>query len=153
MKNRLKKYYNLLFKQHKRKTWFALLFLLIIYWQILPNPLFNDPTSYVLEDKNGNLLGARITTDGQWRFPETDHVPDKFAKAIVAFEDKRFWYHFGIDPIGIVRSAIAVISTGRKACQTSCCNVFPVVDTGKSLEGSGIDILMPGTGLDENMVS
>lgn len=104
MKNRLKKYYNLLFKQHKRKTWFALLFLLIIYWQILPNPLFNDPTSYVLEDKNGNLLGARITTDGQWRFPETDHVPDKFAKAIVAFEDKRFWYHFGIDPIGIGRA-------------------------------------------------
>lgn len=93
-----------LFVKHKKKTWFALAILLIIYWQILPNPLFNDPTSYVLEDNNGNLLGAKITTDGQWRFPETDNVPDKFAKAIVTFEDKRFWYHPGIDPIGIGRA-------------------------------------------------
>lgn len=104
MKNRLKKYYQYLFKTHQKKTWFAIFILLITYWRILPNPLFNDSTSYVLEDKNGNLLGARITTDGQWRFPETDNVPDKFAKAIVAFEDKRFWYHPGIDPIGIGRA-------------------------------------------------
>lgn len=102
--NRIQKVYQFLFKQHKRKTWFVLFFLLIVYWRILPNPLFDDPTSYVLEDRKGELLGARIAADGQWRFPETQEVPDKFAKAIVAFEDKRFWYHPGIDPIGIGRA-------------------------------------------------
>ena len=104
MKARLKKYYTFLFKTHRRKTWFTLFVLAIIYWQILPSRLFDDPTCYVLEDADGNLLNAKITTDGQWRFPETEQVPDKFAKAIVAFEDRRFWYHIGVDPIGIGRA-------------------------------------------------
>ncbi len=83
-----------------------------LYWWILPNPLFKDPTSYVLEDNDGNLLGARIALDGQWRFPETEAVPDKFAKAIVTFEDKRFWYHFGVDPVGIGRAVLQNIKAG-----------------------------------------
>ena len=42
-------------------------------------------------------------------------IPQELKDAIIATEDSRFYDHFGIDPIGIVRSAIAVISTGRKA--------------------------------------
>ncbi|MFM2377403.1 MAG: hypothetical protein RLZZ165_2500, partial [Bacteroidota bacterium] len=40
-----------------------------IWWQffLLPRQLFNDPLSTVLEDRDGNLLGARIAADGQWR--------------------------------------------------------------------------------------
>jgi penicillin-binding protein 1C len=106
LKAKLKKYYTFLFKTHQRKTWTAIIILLIIYWRILPNPLFNDPTSYVLEDKKGNLLAARIATDGQWRFPETEAVPEKFAKAIITFEDKRFWYHPGVDFISIGRAIV-----------------------------------------------
>jgi penicillin-binding protein 1C len=108
----LQKYYDYLFKTHKKKTWTAIVILLIIYWRILPNPLFNDPTSYVLEAKNGDLLAARIATDEQWRFPETEVVPEKFAKAIVTFEDKRFWVHPGVDPIGIGRAIIQNIREG-----------------------------------------
>lgn len=107
-----KKYYKFLFVTHKRKTWTSLIILAFFYWWILPNPLFNDPTSYVLEDREGNLLGARIAKDGQWRFPETDEVPEKFAKAIVTFEDKRFWYHPGVDPIGIGRAITQNIKAG-----------------------------------------
>src|SRR5690606_30195644 len=39
-----------------------------------------------------------------WRFPAMDKVPEKFAECITTFEDKRFYYHPGIDPIALVRA-------------------------------------------------
>ena len=42
----------------------------------------------VLEDKNGDLLGARIADDGQWRFPEADSLPEKYATCVIEFEDR-----------------------------------------------------------------
>ena len=42
-------------------------------------------------------------------------IPQALKDAIIATEDSRFYDHFGIDPIGVVRSALVVISTGRKA--------------------------------------
>ena len=76
----------------------------LLFWFCLPNPLFRSPTSYVIDDANGQLLGASIATDGQWRFPPTAEVPDKFAKCIIAFEDKRFMHHPGFDVLAIGRA-------------------------------------------------
>jgi len=83
---------------------------LLLFYFALPTHLFLSPTSYVIEDKAGNLLGASIATDGQWRFPVTEAVPDKFAKCIVAFEDKRFYYHPGVDPLALIRAVSQNIS-------------------------------------------
>jgi len=79
----------------------------------LPSPLFNDPVSVVLEDREGELLGARIATDGQWRFPAGRAVPEKYAKALTTFEDKRFWYHPGVDPVGVCRALWGNLKNGR----------------------------------------
>ena len=78
--------------------------LLIWFYFSLPNKLFNTPTSYVIEDKDGNLLNATIATDGQWRFPYNKNVPQKFIDCITTFEDKRFFKHPGVDPIAIGRA-------------------------------------------------
>lgn len=80
---------------------FLLAALLIWYLFSLPRNLFDSPVSAVLESRDGALLGARIASDGQWRFPPSDSIPDKFAKAIITYEDKRFRSHFGIDPWAI----------------------------------------------------
>ncbi|MBC7889563.1 MAG: penicillin-binding protein 1C [Ferruginibacter sp.] len=80
--------------------------LLTWFWFSLPNQLFNTPTSYVIEDKDGNLLNASIAADGQWRFPANSKVPRKFIDCITTFEDKRFFYHPGVDPLAIVRAII-----------------------------------------------
>ena len=69
-----------------------------------PRQLFDDPVCAVLESRDGQLMGARIAADGQWRFPASDTVPEKFARAIVTFEDKRFRYHPGVDPLAILRA-------------------------------------------------
>jgi penicillin-binding protein 1C len=78
-----------------------------------PLPSFRSPLSTVVEGKDGSLLGARIADDGQWRFPGTDNVPDKFEKAILTFEDRWFYYHPGINPVAIVRAVIYNIKAGR----------------------------------------
>lgn len=58
----------------------------------------------VLEARDGSLLGARISADGQWRFPHNESVPEKFQKAIVEFEDNRFFSHPGFDPLAFGRA-------------------------------------------------
>lgn len=86
--------------------------LIFIYWIILPSKLFNDPFCSVIEDRNGELLGAHIAKDGQYRFPETKKVPKKFKDAIITFEDKRFYYHWGFDVISLFRAIKQNVSSG-----------------------------------------
>ncbi|WP_295772627.1 penicillin-binding protein 1C [uncultured Mucilaginibacter sp.] len=86
---------------------------LIAFWFCLPKPLFKSPTSYVIDDENGTLLGAAIAADGQWRFPYDNTVPEKFKQCIIAFEDKRFMNHPGVDALAFGRAIRQNISAGR----------------------------------------
>ena len=97
--------YSITFRRHPRTTWVASVCLLL-YAICLPRQLFVDPVSVVLEDRRGQLLGARIAADGQWRFPASDSVPARYAACVVEFEDRRFWYHPGVDPVGIGRALV-----------------------------------------------
>ncbi|MDR2888005.1 MAG: penicillin-binding protein 1C [Bacteroidales bacterium] len=78
--------------------------LFLIYALSLPRTLFNKPLSTVIDDRSGHLLGARIAADGQWRFPQADSVPRKYAQALIVFEDKRFRHHPGFDPLAMARA-------------------------------------------------
>ncbi len=84
------------------------------YLCCLPRDLFRDTEySKVMADRNGELLNARIAADGQWRFPPSDSVPEKFATAIIAFEDKWFRWHPGVNPFSLVRAAGQNLSSGK----------------------------------------
>ena len=87
---------------------FVLIFFVffIWFWFCLPSKLFNAPSCFIIEDKDGNLLNASIAEDGQWRFPYNERVPEKFIKCITTFEDKRFYNHPGVDVFAIARAAI-----------------------------------------------
>jgi penicillin-binding protein 1C len=76
----------------------------LVFLFSLPDRLFKDPYSTVLKAKDGELLSATIAKDGQWRFPEVASVPRKFSDALVTFEDKRFYDHYGVDLIALVRA-------------------------------------------------
>jgi len=97
-------------KRNKIKSAIVFLLLLIYYFS-LPRTLFHEPYSTVIESKEGELLGAKIARDGQWRFPEQDSVPDKFKKCIVYFEDEYFYKHPGFNPVAMVNA----IKQNRKA--------------------------------------
>lgn len=75
------------------------------YFQSLPQPLFIKTHSQVLLDRQGRLLSAHIAEDGQWRFPAIEKVPDKFATALIQFEDRRFREHSGVDSLALLRAS------------------------------------------------
>ncbi|MCQ2250214.1 MAG: penicillin-binding protein 1C [Bacteroidales bacterium] len=79
----------------------------------LPKYPFSVPYSTVITDSSGVLLGAHIAEDGQWRFPDADSVPYKFAQCITTYEDKRFYHHGGIDLMAIARAIYQDISQMR----------------------------------------
>ena len=83
-------------------------------WLLWPQRLFRKvPYSTVVESAEGELLGARIAQDGQWRFPPAAVIPEKFTTALIQFEDRRFRWHSGVDPLAIVRAAKDNISSGH----------------------------------------
>jgi len=86
---------------------------LIAFWLLLSRPLFHQPLSSILLARDGSLLGARIASDGQWRFPDLDKVPDKFQQALIAYEDKRFEHHPGVDPLALARAIKLNLKQGR----------------------------------------
>jgi penicillin-binding protein 1C len=83
------------------------------FWNCLPAPLFDAPHSTTLLDRNGSLLGASISADEQWRFPPVAEVPQKFIQAITCFEDRRFFYHPGVDPLAVARALWLNLRSGR----------------------------------------
>ncbi len=92
---------------------------ILLYAFCLPNPLFRQPVSTVLEDRHGQLLGAKIAADGQWRFPEMDELPEKYITALTSYEDKRFFYHPGFDPLSIIRAIRQNLASGKKVSGAS----------------------------------
>ncbi|MDL2282839.1 penicillin-binding protein 1C, partial [Parabacteroides sp. OttesenSCG-928-G06] len=80
----------------------ALLF--IWYFFCLPQQLFDVPYATVVTDRSGDLLGARIADDGQWRFPERATVPEKMKVCLTTFEDRYFYRHPGVNPLAIGRA-------------------------------------------------
>lgn len=76
---------------------------LFLFFRV-PRPLFSSPCSTLLYSAEGDLLGARIAPDGQWRFPAGNAIPEKFETCLLTYEDKRFFYHPGVDPAALLRA-------------------------------------------------
>ncbi len=89
----------------------------LLWWTVMfcivPRPLFDVPYSTLLYSRDSMLLGARIASDGQWRFPASDSVPARFEAALLTYEDKRFYSHPGIDPLAVARAVKLNMSGGR----------------------------------------
>lgn len=91
----------------------AVIVLIIAAILLRPKNPFKVPYSMVVTDSSGVLLSAHIAKDGQWRFMESDSVPYKFKKCIICYEDKRFFYHPGVDVFSLVRAAYHDIKNGK----------------------------------------
>lgn len=69
-----------------------------------------DPGIMILAS-DGSVLAEQGSFDGDGvRLPE---LPDYVPNAVIAIEDRRFYSHFGVDPIGLARAAFANYSSGR----------------------------------------
>jgi penicillin-binding protein 1C len=102
-------------KRRKHTALYAACFviLLLIFALSLPDPLFDSPYSPILYDREGRLLGALVARDGQWRFPPSERVNEKFTAALIEAEDRRFRGHPGVDPAAIGRAVIQNLRSRR----------------------------------------
>lgn len=98
-----------------RKKVFTLsgMLLLVLYYFCLPEKLFQKPYATLVYTNEGELLGAKIAPDGQWRFPVPDTVPEKFKQCLLQFEDQHFYLHPGINPVAIVKALADNVSAGK----------------------------------------
>lgn len=102
---------SLFIRKHK---WKILPLLLVFFvFIIIPSPEFDEPTSTVIKSAEGELLGARISDDEQWRFALIDSIPQKFEICICNFEDRWFRLHPGVNPVSLVRAMTQNIRARR----------------------------------------
>ena len=74
-------------------------------WQVKRQP------SITYVDRNGRQIAVR----GAAYAPpvQVDELPPYLADAVLAIEDRRFYHHFGVDPIGLMRALVTNLRQGR----------------------------------------
>jgi penicillin-binding protein 1C len=79
-----------------------------------PPPLGSPATSTEIVGHDGALLRALATPEGAWRFRVSlDDVDPRFLDMLVAYEDRRFHDHSGLDPLALGRAAFQLLANGR----------------------------------------
>jgi len=110
----------------------ALAALLLFYAIDLPNidkpkDMGRKPSLTILA-RDGSVLVR--TGQMQGSFYTLKELPKYVPEAVMAIEDRRFYHHFGIDPIGIVRASVAnlihhdVVQGGSTITQQLAKNMF-----------------------------
>lgn len=83
----------------------------------LPNP---KEFSKVIYAKDGTMLSAYLTRDDKWRMKTNlDEVSPDLINAIIEKEDQWFYWHFGVNPIAIVRALFQNVSRGERVSGAS----------------------------------
>ncbi|WP_048644870.1 penicillin-binding protein 1C [Nitratireductor soli] len=79
-----------------------------------PPPLGEIALSPEVVDRDGAMLRAYAAVDGRWRLPaDIDRLDPQFLAMLVAYEDKRFWSHSGVDVRALGRAALQLVLNGR----------------------------------------
>ncbi len=82
------------------------LFLILDALYPLNLDMLNKQKSRILYDRNGEILNMQISDDQIWRFyAAADEIPPRLKQSAIYFEDRYFYYHFGVNPASILRAA------------------------------------------------
>lgn len=114
--------------------WSALIVGCVLAWyarelpNIIDNPKFERKASITVLANDGSVIARYGDIKGH--NVSADHIPKNLANAILATEDRRFYYHFGLDPIGLVRAVLVnlthkgVVQGGSTITQQLAKNLF-----------------------------
>jgi penicillin-binding protein 1C len=87
--------------------------------RVLPVPPW-PPAARMVLDADGQLLGAVLSADAQWRLPtRRADVSPELVRILLAKEDRWFYAHPGLNPAAIVRAAWQNIIQGRRVSGAS----------------------------------
>jgi len=93
------------------------LFLFIYYVKDFPRPeIFTErqlAQSTKIYDRTGQVLLYEIYGEEKRTWVSLDSIPKHLQQAVIAAEDSDFYYHFGIDLKGILRSVLVDLRIGQ----------------------------------------
>ncbi len=70
--------------------------------------------STLVLDRDGRLLRPYATGEGRWRFrAQLDDVDPRYLAMLLAYEDKRFRSHRGVDLLALARAALQWVTSGH----------------------------------------
>jgi len=78
------------------------------------------PPSTVVEYRDGQVAHVFVAPDGRWR-PEVrlGEVDPAYRAALLRLEDRRFFWHPGVDPLAVARAAWTNLAAGRRVSGAS----------------------------------
>lgn len=101
------------------KTGLSLVLLALIFTGLLwivpfPHEKLRPQPSTVVLDRHGTILRVFLSSDQMWHIPVAGaKISPQLKQAIVCYEDQYFYWHFGINPIALVRAAKANLKARR----------------------------------------
>ncbi|HEC1809497.1 TPA: penicillin-binding protein 1C, partial [Campylobacter lari] len=75
----------------------------LVYFSFDSKDLFKGTYSKVLLDKNKEILSVFLDANEQWHL-ESDFIPQKLKSAVILYEDKNFYSHYGVDFLALIRA-------------------------------------------------
>lgn len=114
--------------------WTVLCLGVILAWyarelpDLIDNPHFERKASITVLANDGSVIGRYGDIKGNSL--SIQEMPKNLVNAILATEDRRFYYHFGIDPIGLLRATFVnithkgVVQGGSTITQQLAKNLF-----------------------------
>lgn len=72
------------------------------------------PSSLVVTDRKGVLMRGRLSSDNEWRLPvPLAEMGRWMPEVVIALEDRRYWFHNGVDLPAVLRAASQNYSNER----------------------------------------
>lgn len=105
-----------------------------------PPPDMRASTSTLMLDRDGRLLRAFTVADGHWRLPvDLDAVDPSYLAMLLAYEDRRFASHPGVDALALMRAGWQLLSQGgiRSGGSTLTMQLTRLLDTRSTRDTGG----------------
>ncbi|MEK7264480.1 MAG: penicillin-binding protein 1C, partial [Pseudomonadota bacterium] len=82
---------------------------------LFPPPIARaNDVSAIVTDRSGYWMHAFATKEGRWRFSaDLDDIDPAFVRELIAVEDKRFYSHWGVDPLAVARAGRSALLSGE----------------------------------------
>jgi len=78
------------------------------------------PYSRKVEARDSSLLRAYLSEDQKWRLHVTlQDVPPQLIQSLLYKEDRFFYYHFGVNPVSVIRAIAQNVTTGKRTSGAS----------------------------------
>jgi len=105
----------------KRGFWLIISPFLLFLFLDLAFPFRANPRySTLVVAADGTTLHAFLNDDDKWRlYTELEEVTPVLRQTILQKEDKYFYYHFGFNPVALVRAMLRNIASGKRTSGAS----------------------------------